>query len=107
MKYKELIVQAYSALRALESASKLSEYEIVLYVGRKEWRELCDHHEAIGNESIKIKDARFFGRPIRMLDRDTYFAAGIELKNELIGSEDEETELPSLKGIKPVVVRRG
>lgn len=86
MKYKELMIQTYSALRALESASKLPEYEVVLYVGQKEWRELCDHHEAIGNESIKIKDALFFGCPIRMLDRDTYFGAGIELKNEQVKS---------------------
>lgn len=82
MKYKELMVQAYSALRALESVSKSPEYETVLYVGRNEWRELCDHHEEIGNESIKIKDARFFGCPIRILDRDSYFGAGIELKNK-------------------------
>lgn len=82
MKYKELLFQAFSAIQALESTRELPEYEIVLYVGREEWGELCDHHEAIGNESIKIKDARFFGRPIRMLSVDSYFGAGIELKNK-------------------------
>ena len=82
MKYKDLMVQAYLAIQALETASKLPEYKVVLYVGREEWRELCDHHEAIGNESIKIKDARFYGCPIRMLSVDSYFGAGIELKNK-------------------------
>lgn len=105
MKYKEICIQANLALQDLNNIRQ--KHKVVFYVGQEEWRELCDHLEAIGNESIKIKDARFFGCPIRMLDRNTYFGAGIELKNELSGSKDEERKLPSLKGIKPVIASRG
>lgn len=82
MKFKELCIQADLALRALNGVRKRLEYEVVLYVGLEEWRELCDHAPTMGDESIKKKDARFYGCPVRMLDLDNYFGAGIELKNE-------------------------
>lgn len=80
MNYREICVQADLALRDLNSLRQ--KYEVVFYVGRKEWRELCDNATSMGNESTKKKDARFYGCQVHMMDTESYFGAGLEIVSD-------------------------
>lgn len=82
MNYQEICIQADLALRDLNRLR--DKYEVVFYVGRNEWQELCDNAMSMSDESTKKKDARFYGCRVYVMDTNSHFGVGLEIESDYV-----------------------